>query len=310
MPKSIIIAPERVFSREVIRFADIPVNAYATSLKEELANYSTEDLVSIWHDMCAIREFETILGEIKTKGTYKGIAYTHAGPAHLSIGQEAAAVGMAFLLGPEDHVFGSHRSHGEILAKGFSAIRQLSDEQLLDIMRSYRDGALLAPVERGYAGTVKSLARRFFVYGAYGEIFARDTGFNRGLGGSMHAFFTPFGIYPNNAIVGGSGSMAPGAALYKRVNRKAGIVVANIGDSSFGCGPVWEGITFAAMDQYRTLWDESIGGGCQDLDQDDDEEDENPERRHRLVLAMAVWMLRVWWPARDGDTNQRNHVRR
>ena len=261
MPKSIIIAPERVFSREVIRFADIPVNAYATSLKEELATYSTEDLVSIWYDMCAIREFETILGEIKTKGTYKGVAYTHAGPAHLSIGQEAAAVGMAFLLGPEDHVFGSHRSHGEILAKGFSAIRQLSDDQLLDIMRSYRDGALLTPVERGYAGTVKSLARRFFVYGAYGEIFARDTGFNRGLGGSMHAFFTPFGIYPNNAIVGGSGSMAPGAALFKRVNRKPGIVVANIGDSSFGCGPVWEGITFSAMDQYRTLWDQALGGG-------------------------------------------------
>jgi len=261
MPKSIIIAPERVFSREVIRFSDIPVNAYSTSPKEELANYSKEDLVSIWHDMCAIREFETVLGEIKTKGTYKGVAYAHAGPAHLSIGQEAAAVGMAFLLGPEDHVFGSHRSHGEILAKGFSAIRQLSDEQLLDIMRSYRDGALLAPVERGYAGTIKSLARRFFVYGAYGEIFARDTGFNRGLGGSMHAFFTPFGIYPNNAIVGGSGSMAPGAALFKRVNRKPGIVVANIGDSSFGCGPVWEGITFSAMDQYRTLWDQTLGGG-------------------------------------------------
>ena len=77
----------------------------------------------------------------------------------------------------------------------------------------------------------------------------------------MHAFFAPFGIYPNNAIVGGSGSIAPGAALFKRVNRKPGIVVANIGDSSFGCGPVWEGITFSAMDQYRTLWDPSLGGG-------------------------------------------------
>ncbi len=77
----------------------------------------------------------------------------------------------------------------------------------------------------------------------------------------MHAFFTPFGIYPNNAIVGGSGSIAPGAALFKRVNRKPGIVVANIGDASFGCGPVWEGITFSAMDQYRKLWDKSLGGG-------------------------------------------------
>jgi 2-oxoisovalerate dehydrogenase E1 component len=77
----------------------------------------------------------------------------------------------------------------------------------------------------------------------------------------MHVFFAPFGIYPNNAIVGGSGSIAPGAALYKRVNRKPGIVVANIGDASFGCGPVWEGITFASMDQYRKLWEPALGGG-------------------------------------------------
>jgi 2-oxoisovalerate dehydrogenase E1 component len=211
--------------------------------------------------MCAIREFETILNEVKTKGTYKGVTYNHAGPAHLSIGQEAAAVGMAFSLTPDDHIFGSHRSHGEILAKGFSAIRQLGDERLLEIMRTYLSGAILRPVEKGYSGAVQGLALRFFVYGAYSEIFARETGFNRGLGGSMHAFFAPFGIFPNNAIVGGSGSIAPGAALFKRVNRKPGIVVANIGDASFGCGPVWEGITFSAMDQYRNLWDPSLGGG-------------------------------------------------
>jgi 2-oxoisovalerate dehydrogenase E1 component len=261
MPKSIVIEPERVFARKSIRFSEIPVNAYQKTAAEELKEYLPADLLNVWQDMCGIREFETVLNEIKTKGTYKGITYNHAGPAHLSIGQEASAVGMAFLLGPDDHIFGSHRSHGEILAKGFSAIRKLSDDRLLDIMKSYRDGAILRPVERRYTGTVKELAARFFVYGAYSEIFARETGFNRGLGGSMHAFFAPFGIYPNNAIVGGSGSIAPGAALYKRVNRKPGIVVANIGDSSFGCGPVWEGITFAAMDQYRTLWDKSLGGG-------------------------------------------------
>ena len=261
MPKSIVIDPEKVFARETIRFSDIPVNAYQKTVEEELASYSPEDFLNIWRDMCAIREFESVLNEIKTKGAYKGVVYNHAGPAHLSIGQEAAAVGMAFSLDPEDHIFGSHRSHGEILAKGFSAIRRLSDAQLMKIMTSYRDGALLHPVEKGYQGTVQGLALRFFIYGAYSEIFARETGFNRGLGGSMHAFFAPFGIYPNNAIVGGSGSVAPGAALFKRVNRKPGIVVANIGDASFGCGPVWEGITFSAMDQYRQLWDESLGGG-------------------------------------------------
>lgn len=261
MPKSIVIEPEQVFARDTIHLSDIPVNAYQKTLAEEVAAHSREDLLAMWQDMCAIREFESILQEIKTKGTYKGITYNHAGPAHLSIGQEAAAVGMAFTLTPHDHIYGSHRSHGEILAKGFSAIRQFSEERLLEIMRSYRDGAILGPAEKGFQGTVRGLALRFFVYGAYSEIFARETGFNRGLGGSMHAFFAPFGIYPNNAIVGGSGSIAPGAALFKRVNRKPGIVVCNIGDASFGCGPVWEGITFSAMDQYRTLWDKSLGGG-------------------------------------------------
>jgi 2-oxoisovalerate dehydrogenase E1 component len=33
-------------------------------------------------------------------------------------------VGQAFHLTPDDHIFGSHRSHGEILAKGLSAIAQ------------------------------------------------------------------------------------------------------------------------------------------------------------------------------------------
>jgi 2-oxoisovalerate dehydrogenase E1 component len=261
MPKSIIIDPDAVFRRDSIHFSDIPLNAYEKTPKEEVELYSSQDLLNLWQDMCAIREFESILNEIKLKGACKGVTYNHLGPAHLSIGQEAAAVGMAFLLTPEDHIFGSHRSHGEILAKGFSAIRQISDERLIEIMKSYRDGALLRPVEKNYKGSVKGLALRFFTYGAYSEIFARETGFNRGLGGSMHAFFAPFGIYPNNAIVGGSGSIAPGAALYKRVNRKPGIVVANIGDASFGCGPVWEGITFSAMDQYRTLWDKTLGGG-------------------------------------------------
>ncbi|MBL0156839.1 MAG: dehydrogenase [Bryobacterales bacterium] len=261
MPKSIILEPRELLAPGRIHCYDIDVNAYDKTVEQERALFTEDELLAVWQDMAAIREFETILNEIKIKRTYKGVNYDHLGPAHLSIGQEAAAVGMAFTLTPDDHIFGSHRSHGEILAKGLSAIRCLDDDALLGIMRSYLDGAILAPLEKGHSGSVKALAIKFLVFGAYSEIFARETGFNRGLGGSMHAFFAPFGIYPNNAIVGGSGSIAPGAALFKRVNRKPGIVVANIGDASFGCGPVWEGITFASMDQYRTLWDPQLGGG-------------------------------------------------
>src|ERR1022692_1811079 len=103
MPKSIIIEPEIVFARSSIQFSDIPVNAY----QPDIAAFPATELLSIWEDMCAIREFETVLNEIKLKGTYRGVTYNHAGPAHLSIGQEAAAVGMAFALTPDDHIYGS-----------------------------------------------------------------------------------------------------------------------------------------------------------------------------------------------------------
>ncbi len=261
MTKALEIYPEKLFAKGQIDFTPIPVNAYSKSLAEEKKLFSKDDFVTIYHDMMVLRTFETIINEIKLKGEYQGVKYNHAGPAHLSLGQECAAVGQAYALDVNDHIFGSHRSHSEILAKGLSAIRKLDDAVLDKIMRDFFGGATLKVVEKNFKGSVKDLARHFLIYGAYAEIFARTTGFNKGWGGSMHAFFTPFGIYPNNAIVGGSGSVSPGAALFKRVNRKPGIVVCNIGDASFGCGPVWEGMMFAAMDQYRKLWDPALGGG-------------------------------------------------
>lgn len=261
MPKSQFIDPAQARAKGKITFGEIPVNAYDIPFQEAKKQYSSEQLVRIYRDMQVIREFETMLNLIKTTGEYQGISYNHPGPAHLSIGQEASAVGMAHALEVEDHIFGSHRSHGEILAKGLSAIHQLDDKSLTEIMEKHFDGAALRIVEKSHQGDVKDLAIDFLLYGTLAEIFARETGFNKGLGGSMHAFFTPFGVFPNNAIVGGSGDIAVGAALYKKVNLKNGIVVANIGDASMGCGPVWEGISFAAMDQFRTLWEGAHQGG-------------------------------------------------
>jgi len=261
MPKIQFLNPTELRKPETIKFGEIPVNQYQKSVSDEMGNYSNDDLLRIYRDMVIIREFENMLQEIKTKNEYQGIAYNHPGPAHLSIGQEASAVGMAYNLTIDDYIFGSHRSHGEILAKGLSAIHQLDEKALSGVMESYFDGSILKVVEKVFKGDLKDTGIKFLLYGTLAEIFARETGFNRGLGGSMHAFFTPFGIYPNNAIVGGSGDIAVGAALYKKVNQKSGIVVANIGDASMGCGPVWEGITFATMDQFTKLWEGSYKGG-------------------------------------------------
>ena len=261
MTKLITIDPTEARKPGVLTAPEIPINAYQPNPAAEAEKYGADNLVRIYRDMAVIREFETMLDSIKKQGAYQGIEYNHKGPAHLSIGQEASVVGQAYHLTPDDHIFGSHRSHGEILAKSLSAIQKLSDDELLKIMEGYMDGAPLRVVEKfAPNGSVKGLAIYYALYGTLAEIFAREPGFHKGMGGSMHAFFAPFGVMPNNAIVGGSADIATGAALYKRVNRKPGIVIANIGDASLGCGPVWEGMMFAAMDQYRTLWPEDIGG--------------------------------------------------
>ncbi len=269
MPKSLPIKPELVRSSGKLEFSPIPLNSYSKTMGEELANYSTTELVSIYHDMACIRAFESMLDEVKKQGKYREIEYNHKGPAHLSIGQEASAVGQSFLLDINDHIFGSHRSHGEILAKGLSAINKLSDDQLMSVMENYMDGAALRALEQPVPGTnethtpkdVKSLAIEFLLYGALAEIFGRENGFNRGMGGSMHAFFAPFGIFPNNALVGGSADISVGAALFKRINRRNGVVICNIGDASASCGPTWEALCFATMEQFKTLFDEAHRGG-------------------------------------------------
>jgi 2-oxoisovalerate dehydrogenase E1 component len=260
MPKSIVVDPVEARRSSVLHSPEIPLNAYVSDPEAEKQKYGPENLVRMYRDMVYIREFETMLDRIKREGVYEGIEYNHLGPAHLSVGQEAVVVGQSFHLTPEDTIFGSHRSHGEILAKSFSAIAQLDEDVLVKIMESYMDGGPLRVAETLPNGRVADLAINYILYGTLAEIFGRENGFNKGMGGSMHTFFPPFGVMPNNAIVGGSADIATGAALYKRVNRKPGICIANIGDAALGCGPVWEAMTFAAMDQYRTLWDEELGG--------------------------------------------------
>ena len=260
MPKSLFVDPKKVRKAEMLKIKDIPVNQYQSDFEKELKTYGAEKLKRILYDMQTIRAFESMLNTFKTQGAWENIEYNHKGPAHLSMGQEAAAVGQCVNLGIDDFIFGSHRSHGEILAKCYSAVEKLSEKELEKIMKAFLGGDTLKMAEKISYKNVKDLAENFVLYGTLAEIFARNAGFNRGLGGSMHAYFLPFGSMPNNAIVGGSADIATGAALFKRINKKSGIVVSNVGDAALGCGPVWEAMMMAAMDQYKTLWPESAGG--------------------------------------------------
>lgn len=98
MSKQLFVDPVELRQKGEVTFVPIPVNQYSKSISEELAqnNFTAEDLKRIYRDMFIIREFETMLNLVKTTGGYNGVEYNNPGPAHLSMGQEAAAVGMAY----------------------------------------------------------------------------------------------------------------------------------------------------------------------------------------------------------------------
>lgn len=262
MPKSIPVDPSTFQQAGELAFPRIPLHAYARPFAAELAARGARAMTDVLRHMMIVREFETMLGSFKAKGSYADITYVYKGPAHLSLGQEGAAVGAALALEPSDHIFGSHRSHGEFIAKGLSAIARLPAAELQRVMENHGGGALLRKVEAQLpAGAATSTAENFLLLGLLAEIFMKADGFNGGMGGSMHAFFTPFGAYPNNAIVGASAGIATGAALRKKLAGDASITVSMSGDGSTGCGPVFEAMNFAAMAQYRTLWTDARKGG-------------------------------------------------
>ena len=161
MPKKMFVDPEEVRKPGKLSFTDIPMNVYQKPLEQELSEgaFTPEELKTIYHDMYMIRTFEEMLHTIKVLGMYRQHKFSYTGPAHLSIGEEAYAVGEAFLLDENDFIFGSHRGHHEVLAKAMSAIRKIPEEKLLEIMTSYHNGVQYRIVRHRYPNVgVRELA--------------------------------------------------------------------------------------------------------------------------------------------------------
>src|SRR5665811_608269 len=98
MPKSLVVNPAEVRRSRTLTTPDIAVNQYVPDFAAELKLHGKDGLVAILRDMIYVRQFETMLNSIKTTGGWNGVEYSHLGPAHLSMGQEAAVVGQAAAL--------------------------------------------------------------------------------------------------------------------------------------------------------------------------------------------------------------------
>lgn len=85
-----------------------------------IRTYNPDRLKDALRKMFLIRKFE----ETAEQSYMRGL--TH-GTMHLSIGQEASAVGACMPLGDDDKITSTHRGHGHCIAKGADAARMLAE---------------------------------------------------------------------------------------------------------------------------------------------------------------------------------------
>ena len=86
-------------------------DAFRPVEKIQVSGQNSSFLINALRSMKRIRAAERCLANYRSSGDI-------GGPVHLSIGQEAVAVGVSTNLSKNDMVFGAHRSHAHLLALG------------------------------------------------------------------------------------------------------------------------------------------------------------------------------------------------
>ena len=88
----------------------------------------------------------------------------------------------------------------------------------------------------------------------FAELLGKAPGYCRGKGGSMHIADPETGNLGANAIVGGSGGIATGAALSSKMRQSGQVVVCFFGEGAMGQGLLYEAMNMAALWKLPILY--------------------------------------------------------
>ncbi len=115
---------------------------------------TTPDLLEMQRRMALIRGFEERVSALYRDGLVPGFV-------HLSIGQEASAVGACWPLRPDDVITSTHRGHGHCLAKGLDPFGMFAELMARD-----------AGTNRGRGGSMHIADPHLGIFGANGIVGA------------------------------------------------------------------------------------------------------------------------------------------
>lgn len=98
-----------------------------------------------------------------------------------------------------------------------------------------------------YRGHGQVIARGMDPQAAFAEIFGRETGCSRGLGGSMHLADLSLGLLGSFAIVGAGLPVALGAAISAQLNGRGQVAMTFFGDGATNIGSFHESMNLAVV---------------------------------------------------------------
>ncbi|MHB8280913.1 MAG: alpha-ketoacid dehydrogenase subunit alpha/beta [Candidatus Humimicrobiaceae bacterium] len=238
-----------------LKFSEIPLFQYKTALQEEIdrGRINRQKCMDMLEQMLTIRAFEEMIVEI-VAGIYKPLPkFKYIGPTHVSIGQEATSTGSINALAKDDYITSSHRGHGDAIAKGYSVINLMKDEELLQLLKKrkiYLDAIGEKFLLNANRQELKEKAVKVHIYRMIAELFGKTDGYCRGVGGSMHIADFESGHLGANAIVGGHIGIATGAAMSCRYRGSGQRVLCIAGDGAYSNGISFESINLASMAQF------------------------------------------------------------
>ncbi len=189
------------------------------------------------------RLFENAIVKLRSGELVPFDGYKFCGATHLSIGQEASAIGANAALRGDDYITSSHRGHGHGVAKESYALRVMDDGKLREFLKgvsftSEKDDLLEKAIE-------------VHLYRTMAEFMGKEEGYCRGRGGGMHIADFNVGHLGANAIVGGSLPIATGAGMSMMLQDKDRVTLCFFGDGATNNGVFGESLNMAAMEQFK-----------------------------------------------------------
>jgi 2-oxoisovalerate dehydrogenase E1 component len=236
------LTPSKIAMPEIILFR------YTPTLLEELSGglITEEEALLLYRSMMLQRNVEYMVRDLEMKHFVPYPGYEYRGTSHLSVGQEASAVGVMSVLHRDDYITSNHRGHGHCINKGRFALLEMNEAELKEFTKDAEENEF--PISN--YKSLREAANDYHVYRIIAELLGKESGYCRGRGGGMHIADFGVGNLGANAIVGGSMGIATGAALAIEFMDLKRVVVCCIGDGAMNNGIAHESMNFSTMAQF------------------------------------------------------------